>query len=315
MKIAILDAATLGNDITFECFDSLGTLTVYQKTSPQEAAQRLAGMDCVILNKVKLTADILSKAPGLKLICITATGYDNVDTAFCKEHGIAVCNVKGYSTECVTQLTISMALSLMNHITEFDKYVKSGKYTQSGIQNKLTPVFNEICGKTWGVVGLGNIGKRVAEIAEALGCRVLAFKRTPEEGYNCVDLDTLMRESDIISVHIPSSKETVGIISRERIEMMKKRAILINVARGNVVDEQAVADGIKFGTLYGFGCDVYSTEPFPEDHPYNKILLHDNVILTPHMAWGGYETRLRLVNEVAENIKSFIEGNNRNRVV
>ena len=208
-----------------------------------------------------------------------------------------------------------MALSLMNHITEFDKYVKSGKYTQSGIQNKLTPVFNEICGKTWGVVGLGNIGKRVAEIAEALGCRVLAFKRTPEEGYNCVDLDTLMRESDIISVHIPSSKETVGIISRERIEMMKKRAILINVARGNVVDEQAVADGIKFGTLYGFGCDVYSTEPFPEDHPYNKILLHDNVILTPHMAWGGYETRLRLVNEVAENIKSFIEGNNRNRVV
>lgn len=315
MNIAILDAATLGNDITFECFEALGTLTVYDKTSPDEASERLCGMDCVILNKVKLTADILSKAPSLKLICITATGYDNVDTAYCKEHGIAVCNVKGYSTECVTQLTVSMALSLMNHLTEFDKYVKSGKYTQSGIQNKLTPVFNEIQGKTWGVVGLGNIGKRVAEVAKVLGCRVLAFKRTPEESYTCVDLDTLMRESDIISVHIPSSEQTVGIISRERIAMMKKRAILINAARGNVVDEQAVADAIRLGALYGFGCDVYSTEPFPSDHPYNKILMHDNVILTPHMAWGGYETRLRLVSEVAENIKSFITGQMRNRVV
>ncbi len=315
MNIAILDAATLGEDITFECFDSLGPLTVYRNTSAHEAVERLSGVDCAILNKVKLTADILSKAPSLKLICITATGYDNVDTAYCKQNGIAVCNVKGYSTDCVAQLTISMALSLMNHITEFDKYVKSGKYTQSGIQNKLTPVFNEICGKTWGIVGLGNIGKKVASVATALGCRVLAFKRTPEEDYNCVDLDTLMRESDIVSVHIPSSEETVGIISRERIGMMKSRAILINVARGNVVDEQAVTDAIRLGTLYGFGCDVYSTEPMPQDHPYSKILMHDNVILTPHMAWGGYETRLRLISEVAENIKSFVDGTGRNRVV
>lgn len=315
MKIILLDAKTLGSDIPLAVFSDMGEFVSYPKTEPEEIANRINDAEVIVTNKVKLRADTLCHAPNLKLICVTATGYDNVDTAYCKEHGIAVCNVKGYSTECVTQLTVSMALSLMNHLTEFDKYVKSGKYTQSGIQNKLTPVFNEIQGKTWGVVGLGNIGKRVAEVARVLGCRVLAFKRTPEEGYTCVDLDTLMRESDIISVHIPSSEQTVGIISRERIAMMKKRAILINAARGNVVDEQAVADAIRLGTLYGFGCDVYSTEPFPADHPYNKILMHDNVILTPHMAWGGYETRLRLVSEVAENIKSFKEGQTRNRVV
>lgn len=315
MNIAILDSATLGNDITFECIKEFGTLTVYEKTSQEQAVERLAGIDCVILNKVKLTADILAKSPQLKLICITATGFDNVDTEYCKRHGIAVCNVKGYSTECVSQLTVAMALSLTNHLFEFDKYVKSGKYTQSGVQNKLTPVFNEISGKTWGVVGLGNIGKRVAQIATALGCKVLAYKRTEEHGYNCVDLDTLMSKSDIISIHLPSNHETVGIINRERLAMMKNRAILINVARGNVVDEKAVADAIEACTLYGFGCDVYSTEPMPKDHPYNKILNYDNVILTPHMAWGGYETRVRLIGEVAQNIQSFTAGEERNRIV
>lgn len=315
MNIAILDAATLGEDITFECIEKHGNVKVYDKTSSEEAVDRLKNIDCAILNKVKLTEEILSKTPDLKLICITATGFDNVDTAYCKKHGIAVCNVKGYSTDCVAQLTVSMALSLINHLTEFDKYVKSRKYTQSGIHNKLTPVFNEISGKTWGIVGLGNIGKRVAKTAEALGCKILAYKRTPEEGYNCVDLETLLKESDIVSLHIPSNAETVGLISKERLEMMKKSAILINVARGNVVDEQAVADAIKFGFLRGFGCDVYSTEPFPSDHPYNKILMHDNVILTPHMAWGGYETRVRLINEVSDNIESYVSGGDRNRVV
>lgn len=315
MKIILLDSKTLGSDIPLDVFSHMGEFVSYLTTSPEEAPERMSDADVIITNKVKLHSQILSHAKKLKLICVTATGYDNVDTDYCRQHGIAVCNVKGYSTECVAQLTVSMALSLMNHLTEFDKYVKSGKYSKSGIQNKLTPVFNEICGKTWGIVGLGNIGKKVASVAAALGCRVLAFKRSPEDGYNCVDLDTLMKESDIISVHIPSSEETVGIISRERIGMMKKRAILINAARGNVIDEQAVADAIALGTLYGFGCDVYSTEPMPEDHPYRKILMHDNVILTPHMAWGGYETRLRLVNEVAENIKCFIDGESRNRVV
>ncbi len=315
MKIILLDAKTLGSDIPLTVFSDMGEFVSYPKTSPEEAPDRVADADVIVTNKVKLRADILCHAPNLKLICVTATGYDNVDIDYCKEHGVAVCNVKGYSTECVAQLTVSMALSLTNHLRTFDDYVKSGEYSKSGIQNKLTPTFNEVYGKTWGIVGLGNIGKRVAEIARVMGCRVLAYKRTPVENYECVDLETLMRESDIISVHIPSSTETVGLVSREMLSLTKERAILINVARGNVLDEAAVADAVLDGSLYGFGCDVYSTEPFPENHPYSKLSHCDNVILTPHMAWGGYETRVRLVSEVAENILAFYNGKERNRIV
>ena len=315
MKIILLDAKTLGSDIPLTVFSDMGEFVSYPKTSPEEAPGRIADADVIVTNKVKLRADILKHAPNLKLICVTATGYDNVDIDYCKNNGVAVCNVKGYSTECVAQLTISMALSLTNHLRVFDDYVKSGEYSKSGIQNKLTPTFNEVYGKTWGIVGLGNIGKRVADIAKVMGCRVLAYKRTPVEDYECVNLETLMRESDFISVHIPSSPETVGLISREMLSLTKEKAILINVARGNVLDEQAVADSILDGSLYGFGCDVYSTEPFPENHPYSKLSKCDNVILTPHMAWGGYETRVRLVSEVAENIKAFYKGEERNRIV
>ncbi len=315
MKIILLDAKTLGDDIPLSVFSDIGEFVSYPTTSPEQANERIADADVIVTNKVKLTANILCHSPNLKLICVTATGYDNVDTVYCKEKGIAVCNVKGYSTECVAQLTVSMALSITNHLREFDDYVKSGEYSKSGIQNKLTPTFNEICGKTWGIVGLGNIGKKVAEVAKALGCRVLAYKRTPVDDYECVNLETLMKQSDIISVHIPSSPETVGIISREMLSLTKERAILINVARGNVLDEKAVADAILDGSLYGFGCDVYSTEPFPENHPYSKLSECDNVILTPHMAWGGYETRVRLVDEVAKNIRAFYAGELRNRVI
>ena len=315
MKIILLDAKTLGSDIPLTVFSDMGEFVSYPTTSPEEAPDRVADADVIVTNKVKLRSDILKHAPNLKLICVTATGYDNVDIDYCKQNGVAVCNVKGYSTECVAQLTISMALSLTNHLRVFNDYVKSGQYSKSGIQNKLTPTFNEVYGKTWGIVGLGNIGKRVADIARVMGCRVLAYKRTPVDDYECVDLETLMRESDFISVHIPSSPETVGLISREMLSLMKERAILINVARGNVLDEEAVANAILDGSLHGFGCDVYSTEPFPENHPYSKLSGCDNVILTPHMAWGGYETRVRLVSEVAENINAFYKGEERNRVV
>ncbi|MBR2020869.1 MAG: hydroxyacid dehydrogenase [Clostridia bacterium] len=315
MKIVLLDAKTLGDDIPLSAFSQLGDFTAYPKTSPDDAPERIKDADVIITNKVKLTGEILCHAPSLSLICVTATGYDNVDIGYCKNAGVAVCNVKGYSTECVAQLTISMALSLTNHLRVFDDYVKSGEYSKSGIQNKLTPTFNEVYGKTWGIVGLGNIGKRVADIAKVMGCRILAYKRTPVEDYECVDLETLIKNSDIISVHIPSSPETVGLIDKKMLSLMKERAILVNVARGNILDEEAVAEAILDGSLYGFGCDVYSTEPFPENHPYSRLSGCDNVILTPHMAWGGYETRVRLVSEVAENIRAFYNGQERNRII
>ena len=315
MKIVLLDSKTLGDDISLDAIKALGDFTHYPKTAPQEVSTRIKDADVVVTNKVKLTEELLKTAPNLKLICVTATGYDNVDAEYCKINNIALSNVKGYSTECVSQLTVSMALSLMNHLRVFDDYVKCGEYSKSGIQNKLEPTFNEIYGKTWGVIGLGNIGKRVADIAKVLGCNVLAYKRTPVDEYNCVDLETLIRESDIISVHIPSSTDTVGLINEKMLSIMKERAILVNVARGNILDEKAVADAILKGKLYGFGCDVYSTEPFPESHPYSALSNCDNVILTPHMAWGGIETRLRLVDEVAKNIKAFFEKEKRNRIV
>lgn len=315
MDITILDAATFGDDISLEPFKKFGKLTVYQKTSDEEIISRISDAQCVITNKIKLNAERLKHAKKLKLICVTATGFDNIDTVYCKQNSIALCNVKGYSTESVTQLTVAMALSLSNNLTEFDKYVKSGRYTESGKANMLQPVFNEICGKVWGIVGLGNIGKRVADVSKALGCEVMAFKRTPEQGYNCVDLSTLMSKSDIISVHLPSSPETVGIIDREHIALMKKSAILINVARGNVIDEKAIADAVTAKKISGFGCDVYSSEPMPKTHPYTSLYGLDNVILTPHMAWGAYETRVRLIESVAENIASFIDGGKKNRIV
>ena len=315
MKIVLLDAKTLVDDIPLSAFSEIGEFVSYPKTSPEEAPERIRDADVIITNKVKLTGEILKHAPSLSLICVTATGYDNVDTEYCKKCGVAVCNVKGYSTECVAQLTVSMALSLTNHLRVFDDYVKSGEYSKSGIQNKLTPTFNEVYGKTWGIVGLGNIGKRVADIAKVMGCNILAYKRTPVVDYECVDLETLVKNSDIISVHIPSSPETVGLIDKKILSLMKERAILVNVARGNILDEEAVAEAILDGSLYGFGCDVYSTEPFPENHPYSKLSKCDNVILTPHMAWGGYETRVRLVSEVAQNIRAFYNEQERNRII
>jgi glycerate dehydrogenase len=248
-------------------------------------------------------------------VCVTATGFDNIDTEYCKESGIAVCNVVGYSTQNVAQLTLAMVLSLYCHLTEYNRSVADGTYTRGTSANILTPVYHEIFGKTWGVVGYGNIGRQVARVAEALGCRVIVNKRTPTPDAECVDIDTLCKEADIITVHTPLNDESRGLISRERLATMKKDAILVNVARGAVLDEQAVADAIKEGTLGGIGIDVYSKEPFPADHPYASIAGRDNVILTPHMAWGSYEARVRCCEEIALNIDAFIAGEKRNRIV
>ena len=314
MKIALLDALTLGDGLDFSPFERLGELHVYPTTSKEELVERLSGIDCAIFNKVKLTADILYKCPSIKLICVTATGFDNVDVDYCKNNKIAVCNVKGYSTHSVTLVTVASVLSLFTHLSEYDKHVKSGKYTKEGIQNKLSPVYHELYGKTWGIVGLGHIGKAVAKVAESFGCKVLAFKKTPDDNYNCASLETLMKNSDIISVHLPANNETSGIINREMISKMKKSAILVNSARGAVIDEKAITDAVVENRIAGYATDVYSSEPLPQGHPYERLYNLSNVILTPHMAWGAYEARVRLIDEIVENIESFKRGEKRNRV-
>ena len=315
MKIAVLDANTLGSDLDLSPLESLGETKVYQSTFPDEIADRIGDCDVAVLNKVKLNESNLHHAKNLKLICITATGFDNVSAEECKRRGIALCNVSGYSTDSVAQTTLAIVLSLCMHIPYFDRYVKTGEYTKSGVHNCLFPVFYELAGKTWGIAGYGNIGKKVGEAAKALGCRVLAFSRSPKEGAECVDLDTLCRESDIITLHLPLSEETRGIIGKERLLKMKKSAVLVNMARGAVTDEDAVADAVEHGEIAAFGTDVYSLEPIAQDSPLVRLYGRENVLFTPHLAWGAYEARVRCLNEVILNIKDFIAGGRRNRIV
>ncbi len=315
MKISILDIATLGDDLNFDTIHRLGAVTVYDLTRQEDVIERIRDAEVLILNKVKLNRDNLPYAEKLKLICITATGFDNVDLDYCREHGIAVCNVAGYSTDSVVQLTVAMAFSLATNLNTFDGYVKSGRYTKSGVFNCVKPVFREISALNWGVVGLGNIGRKVADIAKTMGCRVLAYKRTPVADYPCVDIDTLCRESDIISIHTPLSNETYHLIDENRLAMMKRGTILINVARGAVVDETAVCKAVMDKKLGGLGVDVYSTEPMQPDSPYQKLLNLENVIFTPHMAWGAIDARQRCMDEVAKNIESYLTGGKRSRLV
>ncbi len=315
MKISVLDVDTLGDDLNLKVLDSLGEVTVYPLTLQEDVIERIADAEVLILNKVKLNKDNLPYAKNLKLICLTATGYDNVDIKYCQEHNIAVCNVVGYSTDSVVQLTIAMVFSLCTNLFAFNQYVKSNKYTESGIFNCLKPVFHEISQMTWGVVGLGNIGNKVANIAREMGCRVLAYKRTPVDEFACVDIDTLCRESDIITLHTPLNEETRELINADRLKLMKKNVIIVNVARGAVVDEEAVTKAIENGEIAGLGVDVFSTEPMQKDSPYQRILDYDNTIFTPHMAWGAHEARQRCVDEIVLNINDFVNGGKRNRVI
>lgn len=314
MKITVLDSTTLGEDLDLSPLSEVMKTEIYEKTPPEQVAERIAESDVVIINKVKLNEANLYGAKNLKLICLAATGYDNVDVAYCKKAGIAVCNVIGYSTQSVAQITVATVLSLVCHLREHTDTVRSGRYTESGVANSLTPVYHEIAGKTWGIVGYGNIGKQVGKVADALGCRVIYNKRTPDENPGCVSLETLCKESDIITIHTPLSDSTRAIINSEMISLMKKDVVIVNEARGAVTDEAAVALALKEGRIGAFGCDVYSVEPFGKDHPFYEIKDYTNVCLTPHMAWGAYEARVRCLNEIILNIKAFFNGEVRSRV-
>lgn len=314
MRIVVLDAATLGADTDLTPLMALGTVTVWDNTAPEEIPRRIEGAEVIVANKVRLMEPVLRDAKNLKLICLCATGYDCVDTAYCAAHGIGVCNVPGYSTQSVAQLTVALVLELTNHLSVYRDYVHSGAYSRSGVANALTPVWHELYGKTWGIIGGGNIGRQVARIAEAFGCKVIVCRRKPDAEYETTDVDTLCREADIISIHVPLTAETRGMIGTKQIEAMKESAIVVNVARGAVTDEAALAEAVKSGRIAGLGVDVFSQEPFGPEHPFNGILELPNVCLTPHTAWGALETRNRCVAMVAENISAFCQGERKNRV-
>ena len=314
MKITVLDRATLGEDTPISVLKEIGELLAYDKTAPEELLERCADSEILVLNKVKITREVMEKSKKLKLICVFATGYDNIDIAAARELGIAVTNVPGYSSDSVALFTVSTVLALVSHLFEYSAFVKNGEYQKQGVPNRLIPVYHEIKGKTWGIIGYGGIGRAVAKIAEAFGARVIVNKRTPIQEAECVDIDTLCRESDIITVHCPLNENTRSLINKDRINLMKDGVILVNEARGAVLNESDVRDAVLSGKIAAFGSDVYSIEPFPKDHPYNDIMGLDNVILTPHAAWGAYEARERCINIILSNIKAFIQGKIQNRV-
>ena len=275
----------------------------------------MADADVVVVNKLKMNEKTLDGAKKLKLICETATGYDNIDTTYCQSREIAVCNVPAYSTDSVAQVTLSMALALTTHLFAYRDHVNSGAYAAAGVANCLTPIYHEISSMTWGVIGGGNIGRRVAEVAQAMGCRVLVCRKSPETVFENADIDTLCRKADIISVHVPLTPQTRGMIDSNRIASMKKGAIFINVARGAVAEEAALAAAIESGHLGGLGIDVYGREPFTAEHPFTRIMHQENVCLTPHMAWGAAEARARCIAISADNMRAFLAGESKNRVV
>lgn len=316
MNIVVLEQNSIGLDIDLTIYEEFGNVTYYGNTV-HEVAERIKDADIVIANKAKLDEKSMKDAPNVKLICEFATGYDNVDLEYCKKRGIAVANVVDYSTPAVAQHTFAMALYLLERLPYYDNYVKSGTYASQDRFSNFDKPFLELEGKRWGIVGLGNIGKKTAKIAKAFGCEVVYYSvtgRNTNQEYERVEFDELLKTCDFISVHCPLSDLTKNLIDYNAMKKMKKTAILLNVARGPVINNADLYRALTEGEIYAAGLDVLEKEPITDDNPLSKIKDSEKLIITPHMAWASTESRTRLAVEVYENIKAFLNGEKRNIV-
>ncbi len=317
MKIVVLERNSVGPDIPVD-YSALGEVTYYPNTvTVEEVKERIADADIVVSNKAPMKREALQDAPNVKLICEFATGYDNVDIAYCKERGIKVANVVDYSTDMVAQHTFTLALTLLQKLPHYDNYVKSGAYSAQDRFSNFDIPFYELAGKTWGIVGMGNIGKKVAQIATVFGCKVIFHSITGKStctDYPQVDKATLLAESDFLSLHCPLSDLSRDFIDAESLKKMKKSAILINVARGPVVNNRDLYEALKTGEITGAGLDVIEKEPLELSNPLSQLKDSNQIIITPHLAWASVEARTRCVEETAENIRAFLRGEDRNVV-
>ena len=305
MKIVFLDAATMG-DVSFEPIASLGDLVCYDSSTPEQALERVADCDVMIVNKVKVTPQLIDAAPNLKLICESATGVNNIDLEYAASKGIPVRNAVGYSTDSVVQATFMHILSLVGKAPYFDNSVKNGKYSQSGMFTDVSVNWWELSGKNIGIIGLGNIGSRVAKVAEAFGMKVSYYSTSGtshNKEYPSVSLEQLLSESDIVSIHAPLNEKTLGLIGQKELRLMKPSAYLINMGRGGIVVEEALAQAVDTGVIAGAGLDVFATEPLPADNCFLKMAHPERLSLAPHVAWASEEARERLLGMVAENIR------------
>ncbi|MCI9493656.1 MAG: D-2-hydroxyacid dehydrogenase [Lachnospiraceae bacterium] len=310
MKIVFLDAKTIGEDIDLSGYEALGEVVKYDFSTPQEASERVADADVVILNKVPVNEQSIGTAKKLKLVCVTATGTNNLDKEYLDKRGIAWRNVAGYSTECVTQHTFAMLFYLLEHLPYYDEYVKSEKYVGDRMFTHFDRKFSEIDGKTWGIIGLGAIGRRVAEIAKLFGCKVVYYSTTGKNnqpGYQRVELDELLETSDIVSVHAPLTPETEGLMDKTAFAKMKQSAIFLNLGRGPIVSEQDLADALNAGEIRGAALDVLSVEPMQPENPLREIKDSDRLLITPHIAWASVEARKRLMETILGQVKEFFE--------
>ena len=308
MKIVFLDSATLGRDVSLEPLSALGELVCYESTPPEKVFGRIADCEVLIVNKVKVGKAQIDAAPRLRLICEAATGVNNIDVGYAESRGIPVRNVAAYSTESVVQTTFMHLLTLVQGRGYYDSFIKDGLYSASGCFTCMDIAFNELDGKSIGIIGLGTIGSRVARVAEAFGMKVSYYSTSGtnhSSEYPSLPLDELMSSCDVISVHAPLNERTDGLVGYRELSLMKRSAYLLNMGRGGIVVEADLARALDEGLLAGAGLDVFSSEPLPSGHPFLNMAHPERLSLTPHIAWASIEARKRLVAGIAANIAAF----------
>ena len=309
MKIVILDADTVGDSPALEKIAALGEFVKYPRTAASETAGRIADADIAITNKVVIGRAEMVAAPLLKLICVTATGVNNIDLEAAREHGITVKNVADYSTESVAQVTFMHIFCLMGHMRYWDSFAKSGEWTCSGLFTDISHTWGQLCGRRIGIIGMGKIGGRVAKIASAFGMEVVYFSTSGTghcTDYPCLSLEELLRTSDVVSIHAPLNERTRGLIGAGQLKMMKKTAILVNVGRGGIVDDADLAAALDGGIIAGAGLDVFTKEPLPAGHPLLTLSHPERLSLTPHIAWTSDEARTLLMERTLQNIQDYL---------
>lgn len=308
MKIVVLDAQTVGEDVDWSGYEKLGEVVRYPYSATEEVPERVKDAEVIIVNKVLINEQTVGNAKNLKLVCVLATGTNNLDKEYLESRGIIWHNVAGYSTEAVAQHTFAMLFYLLEKLRYYDEYVKDGAYEKSPLFTHFANGFAEIKGKTWGIIGLGTIGRRVAEIARVFGAKVIYYSASgaaPQDGYEQVDFDTLLAASDIISVHAPLNEYTENLMNKEAFAKMKSSAIFLNVGRGPIVVEQDLFDALENGELAAAGLDVLCKEPIAADNPLLQIKDSRKLLITPHIAWASVEARDRLVQMVLEQVQEY----------
>lgn len=309
MRIVFLDVKSIGEDMDLSGFERFGEVVQYGFSTPEEARERMRDADIAVLNKIPVNGATVGEAERLKLVCVTATGTDNLDKEYLEQRGIAWRNVAGYSTETVAQHTFAMLFYLTEKLHYYDEYVKSGKYAGDVMFTHFDNLFHEIYGKTWGIIGMGAIGRRVADIAKMFGCHVIYYStsgKNNQEGYERVDLDTLLAHSDIVSVHAPLNETTRGLMDREAFSKMKKESIFLNLGRGPIVVEEDLKEALERGIIGGAGLDVLSQEPISPGNPLLEIQDSSRLLITPHIAWASVEARTRLMKTIEGQIEEFV---------